>query len=212
VTGKNSSQLTKKLIPAQKLHLQLGKYPHLEVLMRGKSITIFLILALTLLGTGSAIAAASFGGFTGPVWINPGYRFTLDVSSISEPDKVVCLQYSVNNYTNTENCSCHSPECDPSTSMGTWTCTIPQSYNNTTISWDMSTWTAGSDNACGNKATQGPTGTFDTYPTAMTFSSFSSRTNGEISPVLPAILVTILFGADLISRVDFQRLWRWLRH
>jgi hypothetical protein len=105
--------------------------------------------------------------------VNPGYRLSVVLTKLSLSDKGVCLEYNVGGVLQPEEvCSCTGtdPLCDRGTGLGTWVCAIPNNYLGASISWDMSTYTAGSGGACGNKATQGPTGDYFTGPTTVALS------------------------------------------
>ncbi len=71
-----------------------------------------LIAALFLFAVaGIASAGATFNNFTGPTWLNPGYRWTVD-ASLTNPDKQVCIEYSVNGGALTASqCSCAGAGC-----------------------------------------------------------------------------------------------------
>ena len=140
-----------------------------------------------------AYASATLINPTGPVWTNPGYRFTIDVTQISNPDSGVCLLYSVNGGSSTKSaCTCTSPACAPATKLGTWVCTIPTNYNNSTISWDMSTYSGN----CGSQKTFGASGTFSTGPTALRLVSFEAiNTSGTfVHKVLPLVGALLAMG------------------
>ena len=156
-------------------------------------LAILFLCILTLLGVGKAMAAFAWGTVTGPVWLdpNPGYRFTINVTTMSQDDHYVCLAYTVGTTTTTALCSCTAPDCTPSTGLGVWVCTVPSNYSSTTVGWDMSSYV---NSSCGLKKTQGPTGNFNTGPNAITLDYFKAG-SGERSPsslaIIPIVIVSI---------------------
>lgn len=48
-----------------------------------------LLLAITVVST--AYADVTFGNYTGPVWLNPGYQFTIDISKMKNPQNNINL-------------------------------------------------------------------------------------------------------------------------
>jgi len=125
----------------------------------------------------TVFAATTFGNWTGPVWLDPGYQFTIEVESMTPPDKMVCLTYTYDTTSDKTACTCNSPDCAPDTGIGTWVCQIPDNLPNTTVSWDMSAYTPN----CGAKKTQGPTGSFGTGPTAVTLTDLSASASSAFS-------------------------------
>lgn len=152
-------------------------------------LAVAMLLALTI----TVYAAATFGGATGPAFLNPGYRFTAQVTALSNPHNNVCLLPTVNGVAQTAiACNCSAPDCNPSTGIGQWSCTIPANYSNAVVHWDISAYAGGS--CSGNKA-QGPTGTFTTSLTALTIMTLdSSGASPEAAPLIALLLTAAMAG------------------
>jgi LPXTG-motif cell wall-anchored protein len=155
---------------------------------------IGLILAATLLAvTTTAYAAATFGQASW-AWTNPGYRFTVPLTALTNPDKSVCLAYSVNGTAQTPGlCTCSGANC-PAGADATYTCNIVSNLPNATITWDISSYTA--NNGCTGKSVVGASGVITTGPTAVTLASFDAATRP--ASWLPAIGLAFMTGALLL--------------
>ena len=147
-------------------------------------------IAFSIAGTAYA-AVIWVGAPTGLVYLNPGYQFTVGVTSMTQGDDRVCLRYTVNGGpTTTVYCTCTEPNCG--TGAGTWVCTIPTNYDNSTINWNI----GGYNNNCNGQPTSGLTGSFPTGPTAVTLTSLDAPTQ-PASWLLPLGLA-LLVGAFLL--------------
>jgi hypothetical protein len=149
-----------------------------------------LVVLTVMLGVTTVVnAAATFGGSTGPTFINPGYRFTAQVIAISSPQSHVCLSYTVNNETkNPIACNCALPVCNPATRIGWWECIAPDIRDNGSISWDISAY-AGS--SCIDYKVQGPTGMFIATPNALTTAALTAQVHSSASGATLAGLLIV---------------------
>jgi hypothetical protein len=159
-------------------------------------LVLWLLLLLSTAATASA--AMTYDSYTGPVAIpGTGYQWTINVTTLTPPDNVMCLAYSVDGAAATK------VPCTGSNgpgNAGTWTCLIPE-YDSATVDWDLSVWSAGSGGTCGALRTQGPSGTFQTGPLAVTLSAF--RAEGQTAgPLLAAAIAVSLASAAAL------RAWR----
>jgi hypothetical protein len=154
-------------------------------------------MTLALFLATAAYAAATFGEVE-VTNLQTGYLLTVEVSSMSLPDKMVCLEHSVDGVPAAPiPCTCSAPECP----AATWQCVIPTNYNSATVDWDVSAWTAGSGGTCGAKATQGPTGAFETIPTAIGLATGTVRGAADRFPgVLFVLLLVVTAAAPLALR------------
>jgi hypothetical protein len=155
---------------------------------RGKMFSALALLLVLVVGTGVAYAAVQFGDWTGPDWIDPGYQFTIDVQSPLASSMEICIQYVLDGQqAYREPCSCTTPDCSPLTGRGIWTCVIPGDYPGAFIDWDVSAWTA----PCETKDTQGPSGRFETSPSAISLAWLSADSGGGPSAmiILPALVI-----------------------
>ena len=161
--------------------------------MKHKFGRIFAAAAVAFLMAGTVYAAATFGTPT-RTWLNPVYRFTVPVTSLTSPDKSICLAYSANGTAQTPVlCTCSGANC-PGGADATYTCNIATNLISSTVTWDISAYTA--NNGCTGKSIPGPTGSFNTGPTAVSLASF------EVQPqtatwLLPSGLI-LAFGAILL--------------
>jgi LPXTG-motif cell wall-anchored protein len=163
-------------------------------------VRVGIILAVLLAATTTVYAAFTYGTVTGPTWTRPGYQFTIPVTLLDNPDKSVCIAYSVNTVAQTPvSCTCSGTNC--SSGVGTYTCTIPTNSASATITWDISSYTA--NNGCTGKSTQGPTGSFTTGPTAMTLATFDAQPQ-PASWLLP-IGLALLAGTIVIFFIRRRR-------
>lgn len=170
------------------------------------ALPVFLLLvSLVLITTGTVHAAAVFGSYTGPVWLNPGYGFTVTLATLSSPHQYIGLLYTVDGGAAVcADCSCTSPDCDPETGTGTWVCAIPSTYNNATIVWEMSAYP--NVQCSGNKVT-GPTGSFSTGPTAI---KGYALTAGAAESHIVHIGLTALVVVGAVVFV-LERVWKYKR-
>ncbi len=135
---------------------------------------------------------------TGPTWNNPGYTWTVSVTAMSNPDKLVCL--TINGAATP--CACNSPACDATTGLGTWVCTQATNVPNGT--WNIDSWTAGGGSSCGGdkNATGEKSGSFG--PNAITLARFQAARLGQASSplLLPAVALGLaaLLGAAVVVR------------
>lgn len=146
-------------------------------------------------------AAATFGPLTGPTWLNPGYQWALRVLTISSPDEIVCLDYTVTPPgTNTVlNCTCDdSAFGDCTVGTGDWTCTLPTNLPNATIAWRVGTWSDGGGGTCGFEETLAYSGSLGTGPLAVALSSLRAMAGegpgGVALAVALAAAVLVVFG------------------
>jgi hypothetical protein len=155
---------------------------------------IGIVLAAALLAvTTTAYAAATFGPATW-TWINPGYRFTVPLTALTNPDKSVCLAYSVNGTAQTPVlCTCSGANC-PAGANATYTCNIAGNLPNATIAWDIASYTA--NNGCTGKSVVGASGVITTGPTAVTLASFDA--SARPASWLPPIGLALMTGALLL--------------
>jgi LPXTG-motif cell wall-anchored protein len=153
-----------------------------------------IVLATALLVvTATAYAAATFGQASW-TWVNPGYRFTVPVTALSNPDKSICLAYSVNGTAQTPVlCTCSGANC-PAGANATYTCNIANNLPNATITWDISSYTA--NNGCTGKSVVGASGVITTGTTAVTLASFDASAHS--AAWLPAIGLALMTGALLL--------------
>ncbi len=151
------------------------------------------LVAAFLALTATAHAAATFGQASW-AWVNPGYRFTVPVTALSNPDKSVCLAYSVNGTAQTPVlCTCSGANC-PAGANATYTCNIAGNLTNATMTWDISSYTA--NNGCTGKNVVGATGVITTGPTAVTLASFDA--SAQPASWLPPIGLALMTGALLL--------------
>ena len=164
---------------------------------------ILLFISLAFMAVISVFAAATFGSVSGPEWLNPGYQLDAEVTALSEPHNNVCLEFSVNSgAANLQSCSCTTPNCNPTNGIGTWACVIPSNYNDAEISWDISAFPGGS---CTGTKVQGPTGSFNTDPTAAELINFGISDSVGFSPHSGLILI-----ASLITvAITFGVVWKY---
>jgi hypothetical protein len=132
-------------------------------------------LGVGLFLVGNAYAAVVSPSYTGPIYLNPGYQFTANVTSLTTPHQFVGLSYSVNNGAALcSNCTCTSPDCNPATGVGNWACSIPTSYNSATIVWNISAYPNAS---CGGNQALMHSGSFTTAPTVIQLRTLAARLN-----------------------------------
>ncbi len=155
---------------------------------------IGLILIVLLTISTAAYAAAQFGAASGPNWTRPGYQFTVPVTQLTNPDKSICLSYSVNGTAQTPVlCTCSGTNC-PGGSNATYTCTIATNSSSATIAWDISAFTA--NNGCSGTKTLGPTGSFTTGPTAVALTAFD--VSPQPTPWLLPIALILVAGMTIL--------------
>ena len=93
--------------------------------MKHRSWWTFAVIIIMLTIVGTVHAAVVWGGApTGPVYLNPGYQFTVVATAMNQGDDRVCLRYTVSpgGATTTVACACTGPNCG--TGVGTWVCSI----------------------------------------------------------------------------------------
>jgi hypothetical protein len=147
------------------------------------------VLALLLAVTTTVYAAATFGGSTGPAFLNPGYRFTAQVTALSNPHGNVCLSYTINGVAQPAiNCTCTAPDCNTATNLGQWVCTIPANINSASITWDISAYPG---NSCSGNKAQGPTGSFTTGPNALKLATLAAQEAPASSYAAIALLIVV---------------------
>lgn len=159
------------------------------------------VFAMALLLAAVVEAAATFGPLTGPTWLNPGYRWAVRVLTISNPDKQLCLDYTVTPPgTNTVlACSCDDTlfgNC--TTGTGDWTCNIPTNLPNATIAWQLATWSSGGGGLCGDLKTLAYSGTLNTGPLAVAVNGLKATTGqgsgGVAAAVAMGAAALVVFG------------------
>lgn len=165
-----------------------------------------LALLIVLMSTVLVMAGATFGPNTStqPTWLNPGYQWMVEVDAISNPDKLVCLDYSIapSGVSDQVPCTCDDTidaGDDCAVGTGHWTCTIPDDYPNETITWSTGTWSAGGGNSCGAEKSVASTGDTPTSPTAVTLSNVSASTDSSIAVIglFAGFMVVALAGLGL---------------
>lgn len=175
----------------------------MQVFLRLHSRWTMLVFTLFVLAGSVMVvyAGATFGTVVEPAFNGTDYVGSTQVTAISNPDKLVCIQYRVNGGTATNTpCSCTAPGCTAATSIGTWVCTIPGPILNATVNWRMGTWTAGGGNSCGSEKTVAATGSFQTSATAVTLSALqSSEMSGSMAAAVASLLL-FLTGIILLRR------------
>lgn len=140
--------------------------------MRRKFWQALVATVIAFLMAGTVYAAATIGTAS-RTWLNPGYRFTVPVTQLTNPDKSICLAYSVNGTAQTPVlCTCSGANC-PGGADATYTCNIATNLISSTVTWDISAYTA--NNGCTGKSIQGPTGSFNTGPTAVSLVSLEAQ-------------------------------------
>lgn len=154
------------------------------------TLTLLLIAVLT------ASAAATFGAVTGPVFLNPGYQLDVEVTAMSEPHNNVCIDYTVSTGgSGLVSCICSLPECDPTSSIGSWACVIPANYPSATIEWGVSAYPGDS---CTGTSIGGPSGDFDTDPTALGLVGFTGTGWGGFTPAGMLVVLGVLGAAVVV--------------
>ncbi len=131
------------------------------------SAIVVLMLALGL--TATALAGATFGALTGPipVGVTPSgdltYQWTVDVTSMSAPDEIVCLEYTTDiasgdfcdpsgaAFGAVAPCSCIGPDC--ASGVGVWSCDVDLPAAAGEVTWVLGTWAASGGSLCGNEIT-----------------------------------------------------------
>jgi hypothetical protein len=181
-----------------------GKSRRLLSTRRTKRVRVLLFLLVVMLSfTGVVYGAVTIGGSSGPIWLNPGFRFTADVTAMSSPHTQVCLQYSVDGAgVPLIPCTCSSPGCNPTTDIGTWVCDIPINFSSATIDWDISAYYPGP--SCPGFRAQGPTGSFNTRPTATGLTSLAAAASTDSARLLLLPGLAIL-ASGLAMRVYLRR-------
>ena len=159
------------------------------------------VLSLVLILVGAS-ALTVYAGLTaivnGPFWSGGDYTFEVDVTAISNPDKLICIEYDIGQTSTTTvvPCSCTLPECDPDTSIGLWICAIPGPILNQTTDYDIAGWTAGGGGNCGSEKTAipGGSGSLTTSPTAIALqqNSVAPAKQGILFSSLTVLLLGIL--------------------
>jgi hypothetical protein len=172
-----------------------GKFDQRLVPVAGLLACIILLVVAT-----TVLAAAVYSNFTGPTWTNPGYRWTVDVSSMTQNDKQVCIEYSINGGAATvAQCSCVGANC--ADGVGSWTCTAPN-VSSGSLSWRVGAWTAGGGGQCGAESTNMGSGSFTTGPNALTLRSL------QASPVAATALPLTGVGVAAVSLAGAAVIWR----
>ena len=152
------------------------------------------LLALLLLAAIPVLvsAGATYDPVQGPTVVGSAYQWTVNVTAMSNPDKIVCLSYAVRpavapNWTATDGCTCAS--C--SSGVGTWTCTLAQAtIGSSTFDWDVASWSAGGGGTCGSSKT--PMGAGTVTPSSVSLRSFAGRN-------LPMTGIVALCGVGLLA-------------
>lgn len=172
---------------------------------RGRYIAIILTCLLTL-GISTVLAGATFDPHSGPTWLNPGYRWAVRILSMSNPDKQVCLEYTVTPpaATTVIACACDDSQFgDCNVGSGDWTCTIPGNLPNATVDWRLGTWSSGGGGLCGDEKTPIANGSFGTGPLAVDLGSFQgeSLAGGGFAALVAGLALALLFLRQRRSRV-----------
>ena len=156
-----------------------------------KSFIALACLTIGLLtGVGTAWAAAAFGTITGPTWYGSGYQWTVEVTSISNPDKIVCLEYVATPPGPPATgiaCSCTAPACNAVSALGTWECMLPN-IPNATIDWEIGTYSSGGAGLCGDQKTLAASGSFETGPLDVGLSKFGVGEGNKNALILATVL------------------------
>jgi hypothetical protein len=160
---------------------------------------------LVVLAAATAWAAATFDPdpLMGPEWLPPYYQWEVEVLTISNPDKIVCLEYYVNGAGPTkQSCDCDdSGGGDCVVGTGDWTCKLLGPIADATIDWRIGTWSAGSGgDACGEEKTLAGANTFNTGPNAVTLASFgaASTVTGLVVAALAGLLAVVIVAVWLV--------------
>lgn len=167
--------------------------------------SFLLALALLLIVYGVASAAWTWTLLSGPTYDagNALWRWQIDVTALSNPQKVICLTYSTENGVVPETTIlCDGPGVGVA---GLWTCELAESAvatgAPTNVLWDIEAGTAGSGVPCGETTTgEGPSGTFGVGPTAVAVSSFQAGTSRLVPLAAGVGLVAFLGGGTLVLR------------
>jgi hypothetical protein len=150
---------------------------------------VLLTLALLLGSAAVAWAGMTFGTITGPACSGAGCTFTIQVNTMSNPDKQICLEYATTAFNNqcssggsggstttVVRCSCTAPACNSGTGVGTWVCDGP-AVGPQTYYWALGSWTAGGGWNCGAEATYAGCGTIS--PLAVELASFTAQASAD---------------------------------
>lgn len=137
----------------------------------------FVVVLLVIATAGVAFAAMTYSGFTGPNIISVDgttwtVRWTLAVTSLTNPDKAICLATTPQGSATTRTlCTPPNPSGE-----GTWTCeeaitaVVP-------VAWNISSYPGAPGNICGGSvATTGPSGTLS--PLAVEMAGFEATAAG----------------------------------
>jgi hypothetical protein len=131
------------------------------------------------------------------------YTCTIAVTTLTPPDKKICLGFGVDTNGDGVADSEDLVTCDEAGTSGSWTCLIPKQLN-AEIDWDMSAFSSAGA-SCGGNKTQGPTGSFTTGPTAVSLAGLQAE-GGFALPlwlgltVLAGLLAVLAMGAVLLRQ------------
>ena len=163
-------------------------------MQRAKLLRPLVISLLPLVGflmsVGLVFAGASFGSVTGPIWLQPeGYQFIAVGVTLDAPHDHVCLSYTPTAGTG------GTVACTDLTS-GTWLCTIPQNYPNTTVNWQIS---AHSEAICmGDDPVAGPSDSFETGPTSVTLTGIMANSRLQTPLLILLGILALAFSATAV--------------
>jgi len=145
------------------------------------SVQHFRVLFLLLLLVGAipmlVSAGAVFDPVQGPTKVGLDYQWSVNVTNMQNPDKVVCISYAkppavAPNWTATNSCSCVGANCG--SGIGVWTCTLSETSVGTGVfDWAVASWSAGGGSTCG--ATKTDMGAGTVTPASVSLRAFSGR-------------------------------------
>lgn len=159
--------------------------------------TLALGVALSALA-GPVLAGATWGAVTGPVWLNPGYRFTVTDVDLTNPHQHVCMLYTV---FSSDSEVQEGPFACSNQGAGTWVCDSSRNYLGATVTWQLSAHPSSSGCPSRNSVL-GPQGSFQTGPTAVSLQSFTAA---QEIPLEALFVIGLL--ATMVS-LGFFRTWR----
>jgi hypothetical protein len=166
-------------------------------------LSVALALIIVLAAAGVALAAFAYNSLTGPTisgqtgtqWT---VSFSLNVTTLSAPDKFLCLSTTPQGGTTTLT-PCVPPN---QTGIGIWTCSATVT-NQVPVSWSLATYTAAQPaNLCGGTpVSAGPSGSIS--PLAVNLARFSAtRTGSAVRVVWETVSETDNAGFKLYRSAD----------
>jgi hypothetical protein len=143
-----------------------------------------------LMSVGLVFADASFGSVAGPIWLQPeGYQFIAVGVTLSAPHDHVCLSYTPATGTGgTVACT--------DLGSGTWLCTIPQNYPDNTVNWQINAYSQAT--CMGDDPVAGPSGSFETGPTAVTLTGIMANSRLQTPLLLLLGILALAFSVTAV--------------